>query len=315
MRRTRTSSKGSKGRGLPSPEAKTAPAADPVTCEATIENCNVRCMALAQSGNRALVWTLEQDGSVYVIEVGSKGVVFHSDKSAVTCLATDCYGKAWGGCLDGSVRVWTADFQEQAVPEQHTGAVTCIAAHEEYVYTAGGHPYGTVHKWHCGAVTVVRKFNALHNIFRGIVADGAHLYSITDDASLRVWDNNTGVCLEEWTTTTPVVSRSICQLGGTVWVGGEDGSIAVWRVADGRLLRLLAPPHQGPVESLTAVGDTVWSGGADHVVRVWHGRAFTLVAERREHRGPILAILAVRRWALDEVWTSGADFAMRIWNS
>lgn len=29
---TRTSSKGSKGRGLPSPEAKTAPAADPVTC-------------------------------------------------------------------------------------------------------------------------------------------------------------------------------------------------------------------------------------------------------------------------------------------
>lgn len=56
--------------------------------------------------------------------------------------------------LDGSVRVWTADFQEQAVPEQHTGAVTCIAAHEEYVYTAGGHPYGTVHKWHCGAVTV-----------------------------------------------------------------------------------------------------------------------------------------------------------------
>lgn len=26
----------------------------------------------------------------------------------------------------------------------------------------------------------MRKFNALHNIFRGIVADGAHLYSITD---------------------------------------------------------------------------------------------------------------------------------------
>ncbi|MFY0651923.1 MAG: caspase family protein [Cyclobacteriaceae bacterium] len=101
---------------------------------------------------------------------------------------------------------------------------------------------------------------------------GAHIYSASDDKSIKMWDVNTGIDVSTFNAHEAGVNCiDLSKDGKTLISGGKDGKIIIWDTSTGNVLTSIEG-HEGSVNTakLSADGQMIVSGGEDEIVRLWN---------------------------------------------
>jgi WD40 repeat protein len=108
--------------------------------------------------------------------------------------------------------------------------------------------------------------------------DGAHLYSVSHDKSVRIWDLSTHACVRvigpaassASKPTVPLAALAVRRAGDLVATGGAARLVEVWNAASGERVQSL-PGHERAVTALALSPDeaTLASAAMDGTVRLW----------------------------------------------
>ncbi|MBX6745042.1 MAG: c-type cytochrome [Acetobacteraceae bacterium] len=166
---------------------------------------------------------------------------------------------------DGTVRLWAPDGTARVL-EGHAGPVNGLARLPASLASAGYD--GTVRLWDAqGRGRVLAEFGVPQNALLAL-PDGM-LASAGADGAVRLIAPD-GTVRELAAGTRPVVALAAAPDGGMLAAASLGGSVTLWSLPEGRLLRELNGPGL-PVWSVAfaADGRTLWTGGQDRLVRHW----------------------------------------------
>ncbi|CDF36259.1 unnamed protein product [Chondrus crispus] len=173
------------------------------------------------------------------------------------------------------------DLEARSVTSEVTGkrrsvtSATCATFCERKGYVVVGYDDGTLRLWSTSETKVLRSFRGHRSEVRCVAmsGDGRRVVSGSEDASVRVWDVETGAQVGEALVGHTDVVRSVAMSGDgkRVVSGSEDKSVRVWDVETGAQVGDALVGHTGMVNSVTISGDgrRVVSGSWDTSVRVW----------------------------------------------
>ena len=102
--------------------------------------------------------------------------------------------------------------------------------------------------------------------------NSAYIFTASSDHTVRMWAVTTGNAVRMFTGITGNITAMECSRDGKILAAADDqGSIYLWDLAPGRLLKRMRGHGKGGIWSLSwSVESTVLvSGGADGTVRVW----------------------------------------------
>ncbi|MBC7835401.1 MAG: protein kinase [Phycisphaerales bacterium] len=144
--------------------------------------------------------------------------------------------------------------------------------------------------------------------------DGRLLATVSDDATVRVWEARPGAALRVLQQQGESLSAAaMSPAGGLCAIAGEAGVIKVIDARSGALIKELRG-HVGEVHSVAFSPDgmRLLSGGKDGSVRLWDIGWGTCTAELREGRGDVFSVAFFKdgRRAL----TGGRDEILREWD-
>ncbi|KAG6396521.1 hypothetical protein SASPL_142672 [Salvia splendens] len=149
-------------------------------------------------------------------------------------------------------------------------------------------------------------------------ADGALLYSVSWDRSMKVWRSTDFRCVESVQAAhDDAINAVAVAVDGNVYTGSADRLIKVWRRRDGESRHSLVATlekHKSAVNALalSTDGSVLYSGACDRSIVVWEkgrGGGMAVAGALRGHRKAILCLAVVA-----EVLCSGsADKSVRVW--
>ncbi|XP_047959073.1 protein JINGUBANG-like [Salvia hispanica] len=149
-------------------------------------------------------------------------------------------------------------------------------------------------------------------------ADGAFLYSVSWDRSMKVWRSTDFRCVESVQAAhDDAINAVAASVDGSVYTGSADRLIKVWRRRDGESRHSLIATlekHRSAVNAvaLSTDGSMLYSGACDRSIVVWEkgrGGGMAVAGALRGHRKAILCLAVVA-----EVLCSGsADKSVRVW--
>jgi len=155
--------------------------------------------------------------------------------------------------------------------------------------------YGT---W-AGEIVFVNYYNGeeMHRIsaHRGSVnslsisPDGKSILSASFDASVKIWDFETGREISTFEGFGASVNQAVYAAGGTVIAACSDGTVRKFDAVSGRELLSIAA-HNGPVHSAVCNGDAsvIATGGFDGLVKIW--KSGSLIQTINAHDGPVTSL-------------------------
>ncbi|XP_009407250.2 protein JINGUBANG-like [Musa acuminata AAA Group] len=211
---------------------------------------------------------------------------------------------------DGEIRVWQINQREQrcyklkAVLPTSMDRFLSFLSPKNYVQVRRHKKCSWVH--HVDAVSGL-----------ALSHDGALLYSISWDRTLKVWRTSGFRCIESVAGAHQDAINAIAvSRNGHVYTGSADAKINVWRRSgeEGKhsLVQTLER-HRSAVNALALSADdrVLYSGASDRSVVVWEGGSGGMAAtgELRGHRRAILCLVA----AGDVVCSGSADTTVRVW--
>ncbi|CAA6670053.1 unnamed protein product [Spirodela intermedia] len=151
--------------------------------------------------------------------------------------------------------------------------------------------------------------------------DGAVLYSVSWDRTLKVWRVADGRCLESVAGAHQDAINSVTAAAdGAVYTGSADGTINVWRRCRGEKKHSLAATlerHKSAVNALALSPDgrVLYSGAGDRSVVVWEtgggasSSGIAVAGALRGHSGAVLCLAAMA----ELVCSGSADMTARVW--
>jgi WD40 repeat protein len=243
------------------------------------------------------------------------------------------------GGFDGTVRVWRlADGTPAGEPlSGHTFSVNAVAAAalpDGTPVIISGSLDGTVRVWRLADGTHVGEprghWGEVSAVAAGALPDGTPvIISGSRDGTLRVWrladgtpagEPLDGHRLEGHHRWVSAVAAGALPDGTPVIIsGGYDGTLRVWRLADGTPAGEPLEGHHGPVKAVAAGAlpdgtPVIISGSDDGTVRVWRTADGTPVGEPLRHDDRVSAVAAAALPDGTPVIISGSDdLTVRVW--
>ncbi|CAL9124036.1 unnamed protein product [Musa textilis] len=211
---------------------------------------------------------------------------------------------------DGKIRVWQIIQREQRSYKLKAVLPTSVDRFLSFL-SPKSHVQVRRHK-KCSWVHHVDAVSGL-----ALSHDGALLYSVSWDRTLKVWRTSGFRCMESVASAhQDAINAVAVSRNGHVYTGSADAKINVWmrRGEEGKhsLVQTLER-HRSAVNALalSADGRVLYSGASDGSVVVWEGGSGGMAAtgELRGHRRAILCLVA----AGDVVCSGSADRTVRVW--
>eukprot|EP00727_Mastigamoeba_balamuthi_P012096 m51a1_g7509 putative wd-40 repeat-containing protein (762) ;mRNA; f:290796-293396 len=244
------------------------------------------------------------------------------DSDVATCMCV-VGPYVWVGCSDGRVSVFngatSALVQRLRATPHGAAAVTCMAASARFVWT--GSADCTLVAWDRETGEPRATLRGHENWVRALAPVGPRLWSASDDATIRIWDETVaddpgagegivfGVAEGH---TGPVLCLAVC--GSYVWSGSADRTIRVWDGQGGRTVAVLSG-HEGHVTALACADGlrAVWSASTDKTVRAWDSASHRLLRTLQGHSAPVWSLAAVDGAAL--LWSGAGDGSLSLWET
>ena len=155
-------------------------------------------------------------------------------------------------------------------PAADATEMLCVAGSADGKLVFGGLRAGRINAWDVAAGQLVRQFNGHTDKVRQLAVSGNRLASACLDGTVRVWDADTGQCLQTLQQGCPVEAVTFIGGLGLLAAGGEDGKVVLWDATTGER-RTTYTGHEGAVTSLDVSPDgrLLLSGSADGTARSW----------------------------------------------
>ncbi|PAN25656.2 hypothetical protein PAHAL_4G271400 [Panicum hallii] len=266
---------------------------------------------IASSDGHIRLWPLDMAMDAQRAELSSSTVAVTN--SSIKCVIATGNGLV-SSHQDGKIRVWHAPRRNGscghlALRAVLPTAVDCLRTFlfpGNYVEVRRHRKRTWVH--HVDAVTAL-----------ALSPDGAEMYSVSWDRSLKVWRLPSLRCAQSVSAAHGDALNAVAvSADGHVFTGSADGTVKAWRRGPGqRKLALVGTMerHKAAVNALAVgVGGTVlYSGACDRSVVVWEycagGGMAAAAATLRGHTKAVLCLAA----AGDVVCSGSADRTVRVW--
>ena len=165
--------------------------------------------------------------------------------------------------------------------------------------------------WHASDFSFIRQFSGHNNYVRCLHAEGALLFSGSDDCTIRVWNVTNGQEISRSTFHKKSGVTTLTRVGPNMWSGDTSGDIIVWRLQTMREDHILRE-HSGRITALKKVGRSrVYSAAADRLVCVWDSFKHSLLHRVAEHHSWVLSLAFPCSLTRHYVWTAAADATIR----
>lgn len=185
---------------------------------------------------------------------------------------------------DMSIKVWKKgeeDFQLEKTLNYHEGAVLCLCKMSDSAFLSGGAD-GVLNQIAKDG-TLSRKFQAHDEWIWGIARiDATYFTTISEDGSLKVWDNITSQEIAVWKEDIPI--NSIVVAEDIILLGRLNGTIVKLRF--NRINQSLTELdrkacHNGIIRRLAIDKAFLYSAGEDNVLKIWDKEHFELITTHK----------------------------------
>jgi WD40 repeat protein len=131
---------------------------------------------------------------------------------------------------------------------------------------------GTLSLWNIGVQELTHNFDGHRAQITGTLFNQAQqlIISASRDNTLRVWSLDTGLVVQEFSSSNPITSLALSPDGVTVLTGDSTGVLRLWNVETGQF-RLFSGRHDGIVLSnvFNSDGRLALSTSSDGTARLW----------------------------------------------
>eukprot|EP01111_Echinosteliopsis_oligospora_P010622 TRINITY_DN335_c0_g1_i1.p1 TRINITY_DN335_c0_g1~~TRINITY_DN335_c0_g1_i1.p1 ORF type:complete len:469 (-),score=118.53 TRINITY_DN335_c0_g1_i1:100-1506(-) len=173
---------------------------------------------------------------------------------------------------DCTVRMWEVGkkVRSNKILRGHTGVVKCIDYDPSLSRVASGSCDGSIRIWDVskGKKKCVNVLEGHTNWVRGVQATGNLLVSASSDRTLKLWDVQSGECLQTFDGHTNYV-RSLQFEDNKLVSGSADGTIRLWDMTTGQATGIFRSPSSCAVRDFQFEGNKLVSAFADSTIRIW----------------------------------------------
>ncbi|MCG9128502.1 hypothetical protein JT359_12945 [Candidatus Poribacteria bacterium] len=262
-------------------------------------------------------------GAIFLwnISTGELINVLEGHKTEVTCLTFSSDGKILAGGAagyqrDSTIRLWNVSTNEQIQildiqPVSGISSLSFSPDDSTIACTLGysGSQYPEIHLWNVSTGILKRTFirhkdNAISVVFSpdgntiaagtgyGVKVREGSQYPITEP-TVHFWDANTGEYKMALTEQNEYVRKIVYAPDGkTIVIGSIDGSIRIWDVSSGKLVKTLITGHYDKITAISfnRDGSKIVTGGSDQSIRLWNIEKEEQVGTSPKHNGKIIGL-------------------------
>jgi len=257
--------------------------------------------ALAYAPDGTFVAVATKDTAVQIRDAKTGDVVqsLSGHSGEVNCLAFSPDGRTLAsGSSDTTVKLWNlATGKTSRTLKGHTGEVYALAFIPDGTRLASAGSDKGIRLWQVESGQPLAALAGHDKAVRALAVapDGRTLVSGGDDQTIKTWDLSDAGRIANPSNTlkghTGAVRALVITLDGTLASASEDGTIKLWKLAQGQD-GLTLKGHTDAVLALavTPTGRTLVSGSRDKTVRVWDCASGEVRASLRRHRGAVTAL-------------------------
>jgi WD40 repeat protein len=302
-------------------------------------NSSVWCVAFSADGQTLASGGDEPTVRLWNTHTGDCREVLAGHTDAVLAVAFSADGTTLvSGSADRTIRVWDTRLKDYCqIYQGHRDRVWSVALSADGQTLASGSADCTIKIWDVLTGNCLRTLEEHSDRVRSIAfaphqnsvhpqsdngpgaKSDAHsgaqtLISGSDDQTVRVWDVNTGQCLNLLRGhTNSIFSVSFNADGRTLASGSADQTVKLWHLNQGRCLKTL----KGYTNSVFSVvfsadGQTLASGSTDQTIRLWQVDTGICCKTLLGHSGWVTSVAF--HPAGDLLASSSADQTIRLWS-
>ncbi|RCV21034.1 hypothetical protein SETIT_4G105600v2 [Setaria italica] len=270
---------------------------------------------IASSNGHIRLWPLDMAMDVRQAEHGQSSSTVAVTNSSIKCAIATSNGLV-SSHQDGKIRVWHHPARRNGSSDHHLALRAVLPTAADHLRTFL-FPSNYVEVRRHRRRTWVRHADAVTAL--ALSPDGAEMYSVSWDRSLKAWRLPGLRCAESIAAAhDDAINAVAVSADGSVYTGSADRTVKAWRRRPGRQGKLALvgtmERHKAAVNALAlgVGGRVLYSGACDRSVVVWEcagGGAMCATATLRGHMKAVLCVAA----AGDVVCSGSADRTVRVW--
>jgi WD40 repeat protein len=170
--------------------------------------------------------------------------------------------------------------------------------------------------WKCSSAPVMTLTGHTDRINDVCVSrDGKHVFSVSDDKTLKVWDMGTGLQSKEVVQRCGVDSVCVCPAGRNVALGLDDGTVKVVDVDSAATIFESESAHTDTVRSVafSPDGKVLATGSDDGTVRLWDATSWAPVGGRLQGHSDWVRCVSFSACG-ERVVSASDDGTVRLWS-